>query len=605
MKCPKCQTENRDDVKFCEECGTRMEIECPSCGAKIPLGKKFCGECGHKFDKTPAPPSLDYNQPKSYTPKFMADKILTTRSSIEGEHKLVTVLFADAANFTGISESLDPEDVHQIMDGCFKILMNEIHKYEGTINQFTGDGVMALFGAPLSHEDHGQRACYASLAIQVAMRTYGEEIKRQHGVDFSMRIGLNSGTVVVGAIGDDLRMDYTAIGDTTNLAARMESMAESGGILVTRNTFRLVKEYFELNSLGKVQVKGKSEAQEIYQLVGTSKVVTRLDASATRGLTKFIGRRDEIETLSQAFEKVRSGSGQVVGIVGEAGVGKSRLIFELRKSLQDKVTYLEGRCVQIGQSIPFLPVLDVIRGYFDILEGDQEGIIKGKLEEKIRELDDKLLRDLPALEDLLSLSVDDQTWVNLEPKGKRDRTFEGLRDLFIRLSQEQPLILVIEDLHWMDKTSEEFSDYLMGWLARTQIMLLLLYRPEYSHPWGSKSFYSKIGLDQLSLGRCAELVQSILNGGEVAPEIRELILSRAAGNPLFMEELTRTLLENGIVKKMNHQYILGVRVSEIQVPETVQGIIAARMDRLEDSIKRTMQVAAVIGRDLDHHGNAR
>ncbi len=598
MKCPKCQTENRDDVKFCEECGTRMEIECPSCGAKIPLGKKFCGECGHKFDKTPAPPSLDYNQPKSYTPKFMADKILTTRSSIEGEHKLVTVLFADAANFTGISESLDPEDVHQIMDGCFKILMNEIHKYEGTINQFTGDGVMALFGAPLSHEDHGQRACYASLAIQVAMRTYGEEIKRQHGVDFSMRIGLNSGTVVVGAIGDDLRMDYTAIGDTTNLAARMESMAESGGILVTRNTFRLVKEYFELNSLGKVQVKGKSEAQEIYQLVGTSKVVTRLDASATRGLTKFIGRRDEIETLSQAFEKVRSGSGQVVGIVGEAGVGKSRLIFELRKSLQDKVTYLEGRCVQIGQSIPFLPVLDVIRGYFDILEGDQEGIIKGKLEEKIRELDDKLLRDLPALEDLLSLSVDDQTWVNLEPKEKRDRTFEGLRDLFIRLSQEQPLILVIEDLHWMDKTSEEFSDYLMGWLARTQIMLLLLYRPEYSHPWGSKSFYSKIGLDQLSLGRCAELVQSILNGGEVAPEIRELILSRAAGNPLFMEELTRTLLENGIVKKMNHQYILGVRVSEIQVPETVQGIIAARMDRLEDSIKRTMQVAAVIGRDF-------
>ncbi len=598
MKCPKCQAENRDGVKFCEECGTRMEIECPGCGAKIPLGKKFCGECGHKIDQTPAPPSLDYDQPKSYTPKYMADKILTTRSSIEGEHKLVTVLFADVANFTGISEKLGPEDVHQIMDGCFKILMDEIHKYEGTINQFTGDGVMALFGAPLSHEDHGQRACYASLAIQGAMRTYGEKIMLQNGVDFQMRIGLNSGSVVVGAIGDDLRMDYTAVGDTTNLAARMESVAEPGGILVTGNTFRLVKEYFELNSLGKAQVKGKSDAQEIYQLVGTSQVITRLDASATRGLTKFIGRQDEIETLTQAFEKVRSGSGQVVGIVGEAGVGKSRLIFELRQSLQDKVTYLQGRCVQIGESIPFLPVLDVIRGYFNIEEGDQEGIIRGKLKEKILDLEEKLLGALPAFEDFLSLSMDDPTWVTLEPKQKRDRTFEGLRDLFIRLSQEKPLILVIDDLHWMDKTSEEFLDYLIGWLAHTRIMLLLLYRPEYTHPWGSKSFYSRIGLDQLSLGRCAELVQSILEGGEVAPEIRELILSRAAGNPLFLEELTRTLMENGTIKRINHQYILGVEVSQIKVPETIQGIIAARMDRLEDSIKRTMQVASVIGRDF-------
>ncbi|MDB4443906.1 AAA family ATPase, partial [bacterium] len=535
---------------------------------------------------------------KSYTPKFMADKILTTRSSIEGERKLVTVLFADVANFTGISEKLDPEDVHQIMDGCFKILMDEIHKYEGTINQFTGDGVMALFGAPLSHEDHGQRACYASLAIQGTMKAYGEKTNRHHGVDFKMRIGLNSGSVVVGAIGDDLRMDYTAIGDTTNLAARMESMAEPSSVLVSRNTFRLVREYFDLKSLGKVQVKGKSDAQEVYQLVGTSKVITRLDASATRGLTKFIGRSGDIETLTQAFEKVRASAGQVVGIVGEAGVGKSRLIFEMRKSLQGEFTYLEGRCVQIGQSIPFLPVLDILRGYFDIKEGDQEHIIREKLKEKILELDETLLRDLPALEDLLSLPVDDQTWVNLEPKEKRDRTFEALRDLFVRVSQDKPLILVIDDLHWMDKTSEEFSDYLIGWLGHTQIMLLLLYRPEYNHPWGSKSFYSKIGLDQLPLGKCAELVQSILEGGEVAPEIRELILSRAAGNPLFMEELTRTLIENGTIKRTNHHYTLSVQVSDVKVPETIQGIIAARMDRLDDSVKRTMQVAAVIGRDF-------
>ena len=259
MECPKCQSDNREGVKFCEKCGTAMELVCAKCGAKIPLDKQFCGECGHDLSRPEEVPPIDYNQPQSYTPKFLAEKILTTRSSIEGERKLVTVLFADVANYTSMSEKIDPEEVHQIMDGCFKILMDKIHKYEGTINQFTGDGVMALFGAPVAHEGHAQRACHTALSIQKAIGDYNEIVNKDCGTDFQMRIGINSGQVIVGSIGDDLRMDYTAVGDTTNLASRMESMASPGTICVSVNTQRLTRDFFEFKSLGKVEVKGKEE----------------------------------------------------------------------------------------------------------------------------------------------------------------------------------------------------------------------------------------------------------------------------------------------------------------------------------------------------------
>jgi len=263
MKCPRCQFENREGAKFCLECGEKFELKCPECGKTLPFQAKFCDECGSDLKRPKETPAVDYSQPQSYTPKHLADKILTTRTSIEGERKLVTVLFADVANFTNFSEKLDPEEVHQIMDGCFKILMDEIHQHEGTINQFTGDGVMALFGAPVAHEDHAQRACHAALAIQQAVGRFGEKISGDYGIDFKMRIGLNSGPVIVGAIGDDLRMDYTAVGDTTNLAARMEGLAQPGTVLISRNTQRLVKGYFDLKALGKVPVKGKEEPQEV------------------------------------------------------------------------------------------------------------------------------------------------------------------------------------------------------------------------------------------------------------------------------------------------------------------------------------------------------
>ena len=599
MKCPECQYENRENAKFCSECGCKYGIICRKCGHKIRPGSKFCDECGHELRKTKIPPPVNYSEPESYTPKHLADKIITTRSSIEGERKLVTVLFADVANYTSISEKLDPEEIHQIMDGCFKILMDEIHKFEGTINQFTGDGVMALFGAPIAHEDHAQRACYAALSIQGAIEAYGNKILKDIGVEFKMRIGLNSGPVVVGAIGDDLRMDYTAQGDTSNLAARIESNAAPGTVLISDNTYRLVRDFFEFQSTGRIQVKGKKTALEAYQLLGTGEIETRIAASAARGLTRFVGRRRELAAIKEAFGKAESGQGQVLGIVGEAGVGKSRLLLEFCNILPDgKYTYLESRCLHYGDSMPYLPILDVFRSFIGIKEGDPELVIKKKMRERIVGLDQNLKHVIPPLQDLLSLKVDDEAYARLEPKQKREKTFEAIRDLLVRGSQEQTLILAVEDLHWIDKTSEEFLDYMIGWLPTTRILLILLYRQEYTHTWGSKSYYNRIGVDQLSAGTSTELVKAILEGGEVGADIRDLIWGRASGNPFFMEELTQSLMENGSILKHDDQYILSATPSDIKVPDTVQGIVAARMDRLEEGLKGAMQVASVIGREF-------
>lgn len=599
MECPKCKTKNEEPRKFCRKCGAKLSIICPDCGFENLPEDIFCGGCGCKLKDQEERPLVDFNQPQSYTPKFLADKILTTRSSLEGERKLVTVLFVDVANYTSMSEKLDPEEVHQIMDGCFKILMDEIHKYEGTINQFTGDGVMALFGAPVSHEDHAQRACYAALSIQNSMGDYGEKIRKETDVEFKMRIGLNSGKVIVGSIGDDLRMDYTAVGDTTNLASRMESNASPGAILLSKNTQRLVRDYFELNFIGMIEVKGKKEAQESFQLVRAGDVDTRMGASVSKGLTRFVGRKNSMATIMEAFETAKSGSGHILAVVGEAGVGKSRLLLEMRNRLsQDEIIYLEGQCLHYGGSMAYLPILDILKSYFDIQEGDREYIIKKKMKERVVSLDDNLVTLLPPIQDLLSLTMDDDKFTKLKPKVKKEKTFEAIRDLIIRISHDKTMIMAIEDLHWMDRTSEEFLDYLIGWLANSPILLILLYRPEYTHQWASKSYYTQIRLNQLGTASSSDLIRAILEEGEAAPELKKLIIDRAAGNPLFMEEFTHTLLENGSIEKRNDQYTLNLKPSEIQVPDTIQGIIAARMDRLEDNIKRTMQVASVIGRDF-------
>jgi tetratricopeptide (TPR) repeat protein/energy-coupling factor transporter ATP-binding protein EcfA2 len=455
---------------------------------------------------------------------------------------------------------------------------------------------MALFGAPIAREDAPQRALYAALAIRERLREYSERLKIQ-GIDFNMRIGLNTGLVVVGRIGDDLTMEYTAMGDTVNLASRMESTAQPGMIKVSDNTYRLTEGYFDFKPLGEIEVKGKKEPVKAYQLLGAGQARTRLGVAEMRGLTRFVGRRKELDQLMDCYGRAKVGQGQVVGIVGEPGVGKSRVLLQLRAVLpQGEYTYLEGDCHHYGDTVAYLPMLDILRAYFGIEEGKAEVLNRKKLKQKISQLDKRLMALLPPLQELLSLKVEDEQYVRLEPQLKRVRIFEAIWSLLTRESQNRPLVLAVEDLQWVDKTSEEFLDHLIARLPGAHILLLLLYRPEYTNPWTSKTYYSQIRVDELSVDTSAEMVDAILKGGKAAQDLTQLILDKAVGNPLFMEEFTHTLLEMGYIERKNGHYVLTVKPSDIQVPETVQGIIAARMDRLEKDLKETMQVASVIGR---------
>lgn len=599
MKCPSCGSDNRENARFCLHCGERIDHSCPRCGKAVLPSARFCDDCGTSISGPGDDTLVDLARPRTYTPRFLVDKILSTRSAIEGERKLITVLFADVVNYTSIAEKLDPEEVHTIMDACFKLLMRQVHRFEGTITQFTGDGAMALFGAPVAHENHAQRGCYAALSIQDAVRSFAEKLRNEQQVDFRMRVGINSGLVIVGSIGDDLHMDYTALGDTTNLASRLEAMAPPGSILVSKDTYKLAREFFRFVPIGTITVKGKEKPLEAFELAGSSEVETRIGAAAARGLTRFVGREQELGILLRAFENAGSGTGQVIGLVGEAGVGKSRLLLEFRATLAGSDhAFLEGWCLHFGSAMPYLPILDILRSFFDIKEGAGEYSIKTEVAERVARLDNSLGHVVPPIQELFSLTVEDDLYLKLPLKQKREKTFEAVRDILMRESQEQPLVLAIEDLQWIDKTSEEVLTYLIGFVSSARILLILLYRPEHSHPWANRSYFSRIGLDHLPQTARNEMVESLLESREVSSDIVDLVTRRAGGNPLFMEELTFTLMENGYIEKSDSGYGLSKKVSEIQVPDTIQGIISARMDRLDERLKRTMQIASVIGRNF-------
>jgi len=590
---------NREGAAFCGNCGVKLVSLCPQCGTESPAEHLFCDRCGCDLGLPSKAPTIDYNRPRSYTPQSLADRILSTRNRIEGEQKLVTVLFADVADFTSIAEQLDPGAVHEIMGGFFRVLLDEIHRYEGMVDKFTGDGVMALFGAPLAHEDHAQRACHAALAMQGAIGEYGKRIHDDCGVEFKMRIGVNSGTVVVGSVGNDLKMDYTAIGDTVNLASRLEGAARPGTILVSALTHELARSYFAFEPVGRIAVKGKREPQEAYELVGTGEVETRIEASAAKGLTRFVGRGKEMGALREAFEEARAGPGQVVGIKGEAGVGKSRLLREFRYTLPEaEHRCLACTCLHYGASMVYLPILGVLRSYFDIQVGELEEDIQKKLREGLARLNGEFQGAVAPLQDVLSLTVEDEAYLQIDPQQRRRRIFETIRNLLICESLTRPLVLVMEDLHWIDRTSQDFLDFFVDAVSEAHILLLLLYRPEHSHTRDGRPHWREIRLDQLSGGTGADLVQAILGDKEVAPDLRDFILGRSGGNPLFAEELTRSLLEDGTIRFGEGQYVLSGQIAEREVPDTIQGIIASRMDRQEANLKRIMQVASVIGREF-------
>jgi len=508
----------------------------------------------------------------------------------------VTVLFADVANYTSISEKLDPEEVHQIMDGCFKILMDETHKFEGTINQFTGDGVMALFGAPVSHEDHAQRACQAALSIQKAIGEYGEKIEKDCGVEFKMRIGLNSGPVIVGAIGDDLRMDYTAVGDTTNLAARVQQAAKPGEVWMSQDTRSIVHDYIQDEPVGDIPLKGKAKPRPIYRVISERQGVrTRFEAGLVRGVTELVGRRPEMEAIQAAFERAKTGEAQVVDVVGEAGVGKSRLIYEFQKVLGTGVTFLTGICIHYGRNINFLPVIDAVKAALGIQEGMSEEEVGKRIEKKATE---DLAQMIPFYRNLLSLKVDDPKFNALNPQGRKFGTFEAVKTLLFSLSEKKPLVVFLEDVHWMDNISEEFFAYFSRSFIDRSILMLATYRPEATPPWTHGAHYQRLGLETLSSNLSIRLVRNMLGGLVLESELEQKIVEKTGGNPFFVEEIVRDLLERGDLVKAGGQYLCDRPMDQLEIPNTVQGVLAARMDRLSEDLKRTMQVASVVGRDF-------
>src|SRR5467141_2358353 len=422
MHCPRCRHDNAASSRFCTECGARLAASCRSCGAELTEGVRFCGQCGQPVDAKRAGPPR-FASPESYTPKHLAEKILTSRSALEGERKQVTVLFADLKGSMELLADRDPEDARAILDPVLERMMEAVHLYEGTVNQVMGDGIMALFGAPLAHEDHALRACYAALRMQELVKRYAEDARRTQGVNVQIRVGLNSGEVVVRAIGSDLHMDYTAVGQTTHLAARMEQMAMPGSILVTAEVLHLVEGHVQVRPLGPVPVKGLRAPVEVYEVVGVGPVRTRLQAAAARGLTRFVGRDAELDALRQALAQADAGQGQVVALVGEAGVGKSRLVYEFSHSHRTQGwLILASSSVSYGKATPYLPVLDLLKAYCGIEARDETRQVREKLTGKLLTLDVALGSALPAVLSLLEVPVQDLAWQGLDPSQRRQRT---------------------------------------------------------------------------------------------------------------------------------------------------------------------------------------
>jgi class 3 adenylate cyclase/tetratricopeptide (TPR) repeat protein len=547
-----------------------------------------------------SPPGHALDQPPlTYTPPHLTEKILASRAALEGERKQVTILFADLKDSTELIRDLDPEAAQQLLDPALRYMMEAVHRYEGTVNQVLGDGIMALFGAPIAHEDHALRACYAALAMQAIMREYTEEVRRIHGFEMRIRVGLNSGEVVVRAIGNDLHMDYSAVGQTTHLAARMEQLATPGSIRLTAATLRLVEGLVQVNALGPVPVKGLAEPVAVFELIGASAIRRRLQAAAARGLTRFVGREQEIEALCQALDRSGAGHGQVVAVVGEAGVGKSRLAYEFVHSHRaEGWLVLESASVSYGKATPYFPIIDLLKRYAHVEEHDDARTIRAKVTGQVLTLNDTLQEAIPALLSLLDALPADSPFQKLDPPQRRQRALDGLKRVLLRESQAQPLVLVFEDLHWIDSETQTLLDNLVESLPTARLLLLVNYRPEYQHGWGSKTYYTQLRLDPLPPVSADELLLGMLGDDPSLVSLKRLLIARTEGNPFFLEESVRTLVETGVLVGEPGSYRLAKPLDSLQVPATVQAVLAARIDRLPSEEKRLLQTAAVIGTDV-------
>ena len=596
MQCTQCNTKNRKERRFCAECGARLILACPSCGFANEPGEKFCGGCGAKIIASATSPESKFNSPSLYTPKHLADKILQSKTALEGERKQVTALFCDIANSTVLTNRLGPEEMHALLNQFFEMALAEVHRYEGTINQFLGDGFMALFGAPLAHEDHARRAALAAMDIQREL----EKMVESMGQSIQVRMGLNTGLVVVGAIGDNLRMDYTAVGDTTNLAARLQQLAKQGQILVSESTFQAIEGYCHTDYLGEFSIKGIGEPVPTWAVLSGRGTRTRLEIEAERGLTPFVGRERELTLLHECFDKARSEQGQMVFIVGEPGIGKSRLLLEFHRQLGDEATWCEGHSVSFGWSIAYHPLIDLLKRNFRIEENDSENIIIKKVERGVLRLGDDLKPILPYLRYLLAVDPGDPAVKAMEPQLRRAEIFDGLRRLTLRAAEIRPQLVVFEDLHWMDQATEFYLRFITDSIPAGRLLLILTYRPGYINPVEERTFQSRIALSSLSSADSIAMTRSLLSVDSLPEDLQTMIIRKAEGNPFFVEEVVKSLREIGAIRRSEDRFVLTKSVDDVFIPDKIQDVVQARIDRLDEAPKKTLQLASVIGRKFTH-----
>jgi len=603
MKCPHCQSESPAGFKFCGQCGGKLAPLCAHCGTENPPGFKFCGECGQALGAAapppapvalaevpaPPPPPAVFPRPpappahKGYTPTHLTEQV--PRIALEGERKQVTVLFCDLVGSTALAERLGPEVMHLLLNRFFELSLAEVHRYEGTINQFLGDGFMALFGAPIAHEDHARRAALAALGLQKALRDRRAELGERYGLELKVRMGLNTGWVVVGGIGDHLRTDYTAVGDTTNLAARLQQIAEPGAVLISEPTWRLVHGEVQVEALAPVQVRGKAEPVRVFRLLGLG--ATQADHAVLGGgsLAPFVGRERELAVLDELREQAEGGHGQVVGISGEAGSGKSRLLYELRRrGWGSPAAWLSGRCLSYGTGVPYLPLRHMLRNEWGIGEADNPAAAAAKIRDGLLRIGLDPQESLPYLLRLLDLPSGSEALAELSPQALQARTFAILRQAF-RAGRGGLVLVEIEDLHWIDQTSEDFLASLIEGIPAVPLLLILTYRSGYQPRWMDKSYATQISLRRLTPHDSRVVVDSVLRWSQLPDHLAEEILDKAEGNPFFLEELTRSLLERQ-------------SLGDVSVPDTIQGVLMARIDRLPEEHKRLLQTASVLGREL-------
>src|SRR3989441_9188566 len=587
MRCASCGFENPEGIKFCGECATPLKRRCPQCGVENPPGFKFCGECATPLTERPAiaksSPVAVSQSPASYTPRHLAEQILAEQAALEargvteGERKTITALFADLKGSTALIEGLDPEEARGILDPALRLMMEAVHRYEGYVAQALGDGIFALFGAPIAHEDHPQRALYAALRMQEEMRRYADTLREKGYPPLMMRVGVNTGEVVVRSIHkEDLHTDYVPVGHSTNLAARMEQLAAPGSILVTEQTYKLTAGYFEFKALGKTQVKGVEEPLSVYEVLGAGPLRTRLQVAARRGLTRFVGRHSELEQLQRALDQAKAGHGQIVGVMGEPGLGKSRLFYEFKLTSHSGCLVLEASSVSYGKASPYLPLLELLKSYFQLHPQDDERQRKEKIAGKVLILDRSLEDTLPYLFALLGIDDSSASLQHMDPQIRRRRSFEALKRLFLRESLNQPLILIFEDLHWIDTETQGFLDTLSESIASAKILLLVNYRPEYRHEWGHKTYYTQLHLAPFGRAEAEELLTFLLGNDTSLTALKRLILERTEGTPFFMEEVVQTLAEEGVLSGERGNYRVEKAPTELHISPTVQGVLTAR-----------------------------